>query len=60
MRRPSPFSEDTMCDEDHAGISEDLSCISDVSAIDEAQFPEEIYECVDGDIPGWFRKVWTT
>ena len=42
-----------MYDEDHAGISDDLSCVSEVSAIDEAQFPDETYECVDGDIPGW-------
>jgi hypothetical protein len=52
VRTLSPFSEDISYDGDHAGISDCLSCVGEVSAIDEAQFPEEIYERVDDHVPG--------
>jgi hypothetical protein len=52
VRTPFPFSEDIRYDGDHAGISDDLSCVGEVSAIDEAQFLEEIYERVDDHVPG--------
>jgi hypothetical protein len=52
VRTPFPFSEDIRYDGGHAGISDDLSCVGEVSAIDEAQFLEEIYECVGDHVPG--------
>jgi hypothetical protein len=52
VRTSFPFSGDIGYDGDHAGVSDDLSCVGGVSVIDEAQFLEEIYERVDDHVPG--------
>jgi hypothetical protein len=38
-------------DGDHAGISDDLSCVGEGSELDEVQYPEEFYECVEDHFP---------
>jgi hypothetical protein len=53
VRRSSPLRGKYVQDEDHVGTSDCLSCISEVSAIDEVQSPDETYERIDDEITGW-------
>jgi hypothetical protein len=60
VRTSFPYSEDIEYDGDHAGISDDLSRIGEVSAIDEALFLRRSTSALTTMSRGGPREVWTT